>query len=151
MIVHLNTFCRNSGLPLRGLAGFALALALFGLAASEAQAGFVLPEELASPSARAANLAGKIGSDAADDVSPDQDGEPRKADPSQVDQPASPISGASGAGTSATSGGPTLAVVLSAGVSSGSLEPNGACLERANAALPTPPTFDFLRPPCRLA
>lgn len=146
VIANLAAESRYSRWPLRLLA-LLVACAMLGLAGSDAQAGMMLPEELAAPSAGA----GCIAPDADSDASPERESVPPKVAPTLADQQASPTSGASGAGSSLTSGGPTLAVVLSAGVSSGSLERNGACLERANAALPVPPTFDFLRPPCRLA
>lgn len=146
MIANQAAHRRSSRWPLRGLAVL-VACAVLGLAGSEARAGMMLPDELAAPSAGA----GCTASDADSDASPERESMPEKASPTLADQQASPASGASGAGSSLTSGAPTLAVVLSAGVSSGPLEPNGTCLERANAALPLPPTFDFLRPPCRLA
>ncbi|HJT35493.1 MAG TPA: hypothetical protein VJ783_25930 [Pirellulales bacterium] len=153
MIANQAADCLYSRWPLRLLA-LLVACAVLGLAGSEARAGMMLPEELAAPSSGPGCIgsdADSIASGADSDASPKRESVPQNATPTLADQPASPPSGASGAGSSLTSGGPTLAVVLSASVSSGSLEPNGACLERANAALPMPPTFDFLRPPCRLA
>lgn len=158
MIANQAAHRRSSRWPLRLLA-LLMACPVLGLAGSEARAGMMLPEELAAPSAAApaagagciASGADSIASGADSDASPERESVPPKATPTLADQQASPPSGASGSGGSLTSGGHTLAVLLSAGVSSGSLEPNGACLERANAALPVPPTFDFLRPPCRLA
>lgn len=146
MIANQPAHRRYSRWPLRPLVLLA-ACALLGVTGSQAQAGMMLPEELAAPSAGT----GCVASDTASDASPERESVPEKAIPTLADQLASPQSGASGTGSSLTSGGSTLAIVLSASVSSGSLEPNGACLERTNAALPAPPTFDFLRPPCRLA
>lgn len=149
-IANQTVDCRYGRWPLRLLA-LLVACAMLGLAGSEARAGMMLPEELAAPSAAPAAGESGIASDVDRDASPERENVPPKAAPTLADQQASPVSGASGTGSSLSSSGPTLAVLLSAGVSSGSLEPNGACLERANAALPAPPTFDFLRPPCRLA
>lgn len=151
MICCLTTSCRNSGLPLRGLA-LLVAVAMLGVASREARAGMVLPAELAAPSADAtAAESDSLTPDSAEDESSDCDSEQQKATPSVADQQADAPSGASGAGSSLSSSGSTLAVIVSAGVSCGSLEPSGACLERANSALPMPPASDFLRPPCRLA